>query len=242
MQESPSSDSASGENPYSPEVVREIFDNMGDFICLHTVSLDEAGRLTDCILQKWNAAYAGIRATPPTVGQSLMSAYFAPMIAMEHANTAWQTGSSTQVFEITEAMAGVYDPDRGMMRFGVRWQRVGKFLLEVGTDLSTFDRLSSPKNLDSALNAKMSADAEVCNRLHRLGETDRAILDRLSEGYTDAHIAETVFLNLQTVRNRVSNMLKTFDCENRTQLALLVVNHRYRRLTNGESVVTDLSK
>ena len=33
-------------------------------------------------------------------------------------------------------------------------------------------------------------------------------------------IAETVFLGLQTVRNRVSRMLSRFDKENRTQLAL----------------------
>ena len=231
---SSSSDNVSGEIPYSPEVVREIFQNMRDFICLHTVTLDHDGEVTDCILQKWNITYTSVRKTAPEVGQSMMANYFTPSIALNHANDAWQNGSSTQLFEMNESMSDVHANRERVIRFGVRWQRIGKFILEVGTDLSTFDRLSAHENLDSALNARLAADQVFCNRLHRLGETDWAILDRLAEGYTDARIAETVFLNLQTVRNHVSRMLKTFDCENRTQLALMVVHHRHREMFDGK--------
>lgn len=234
MPKSKSSVNRGDDSDYSPDVVREIFDNMRDFICLHTVVLDGEGNLADCILQRWNSTYASVRKTPPEVGQSMMANYFTPAVALKHLNDAWQNGSSTQLFEMTESMSDIYSTQARTIRFGVRWQRIGKFLLEVGTDLSTFDRLSVHENLDSALSAQMSADQEFCNRLHGLGDTDRAILDRLAEGYTDARIAETVFLNLQTVRNHVSRMLKTFECENRTQLALMVVNHRHRKMFDGK--------
>jgi DNA-binding NarL/FixJ family response regulator len=58
--------------------------------------------------------------------------------------------------------------------------------------------------------------------LGTLDEFDRAILRLLGTGASDQQIAEAVHLNLQTVRNRVSRMLKKFGYENRTQLALFV--------------------
>lgn len=58
--------------------------------------------------------------------------------------------------------------------------------------------------------------------LSELDESDRAILRLLGTGASDQQIADAVFLNLQTVRNRVSRMLKKFGHDNRTQLALFV--------------------
>ena len=55
-----------------------------------------------------------------------------------------------------------------------------------------------------------------------LDESDRAILRLIGTGASDQQIADAVYLNLQTVRNRVSRMLKKFGHENRTQLALFV--------------------
>ncbi len=56
--------------------------------------------------------------------------------------------------------------------------------------------------------------------LRRLDANDRHIARLIALGYSDKQIAETVFLGLQTVRNRVSRMLSRFNKENRTQLAL----------------------
>ena len=53
-----------------------------------------------------------------------------------------------------------------------------------------------------------------------LDSNDRQIARLISLGYSDKQIAETVFLGLQTVRNRVSRLLTRFEKENRTQLAL----------------------
>lgn len=56
--------------------------------------------------------------------------------------------------------------------------------------------------------------------LRKLDANDRQIARLIALGYSDKQIAETVYLGLQTVRNRVSRMLSRFNKENRTQLAL----------------------
>lgn len=56
--------------------------------------------------------------------------------------------------------------------------------------------------------------------LRKLDANDRHIARLIALGYSDKQIAETVYLGLQTVRNRVSRMLSRFNKDNRTQLAL----------------------
>lgn len=56
--------------------------------------------------------------------------------------------------------------------------------------------------------------------LRKLDANDRHIARLIALGYSDKQIAETVYMGLQTVRNRVSRMLSRFNKENRTQLAL----------------------
>ena len=58
-----------------------------------------------------------------------------------------------------------------------------------------------------------------------LDSNDRQIARLISLGYSDKQIAETVFLGLQTVRNRVSRLLTRFEKENRTQLALFFAEY-----------------
>lgn len=54
----------------------------------------------------------------------------------------------------------------------------------------------------------------------QLDETDRKMLELLTRGFTDRKIANEVCLSLQTVRNRISRLLKRLKLSNRTQLAL----------------------
>ncbi|NCV97057.1 MAG: DNA-binding response regulator, partial [Acidimicrobiia bacterium] len=56
--------------------------------------------------------------------------------------------------------------------------------------------------------------------LTRLDATDRKMLELLIRGCTDRQIASSVYLSLQTVRNRMSRLLQKFHLDNRTQLAL----------------------
>ena len=58
--------------------------------------------------------------------------------------------------------------------------------------------------------------------ISKLDETDRNTLRLLADGHSDKQIAESVYLSVQTVRNRVSRLLNRFGKENRTQLAVFV--------------------
>ena len=58
--------------------------------------------------------------------------------------------------------------------------------------------------------------------LRTLDDTDRAILRELAKGSSDQQIAAVVFLSVQTVRNKVSRLLRRFDRENRTQIAVFL--------------------
>lgn len=58
--------------------------------------------------------------------------------------------------------------------------------------------------------------------LGTLDETDRKILTLVARGSTNAEIGDQVFLSLQTVRNRLSNLLAKFGKRNRTELAIYV--------------------
>lgn len=70
--------------------------------------------------------------------------------------------------------------------------------------------------------ARGRLDAAGISVLRTLDETDRAILRELATGASDQQIAETVFLSVQTVRNKVSRLLRRFDRENRTQVAVFL--------------------
>lgn len=56
--------------------------------------------------------------------------------------------------------------------------------------------------------------------LASVDDTDRKILALLAQGCTNAEISDEVYLSLQTVRNRLSNLLSKFKKRNRTELAI----------------------
>lgn len=56
--------------------------------------------------------------------------------------------------------------------------------------------------------------------LASVDDTDRKILALLAQGCTNAEISDQVYLSLQTVRNRLSNLLSKFKKRNRTELAI----------------------
>ena len=56
--------------------------------------------------------------------------------------------------------------------------------------------------------------------LAAVDDTDRKILALLAKGCTNAEISDQVYLSLQTVRNRLSNLLSKFKKRNRTELAI----------------------
>lgn len=72
-------------------------------------------------------------------------------------------------------------------------------------------------------------DAPAVNRLQSRArstlavahdETDRKILSLLATGARNAMIADEVYLSVQTVKNRLSRMMKAAGATNRTELAM----------------------
>jgi DNA-binding NarL/FixJ family response regulator len=60
------------------------------------------------------------------------------------------------------------------------------------------------------------------NALAHLSQNDKDIMRCIARGSTDKEISETLFLNIQTVRNHVSKIMSKLGKTNRTQLAILM--------------------
>lgn len=89
-------------------------------------------------------------------------------------------------------------------------------------DVAAGRRLINPAEVRAA---SVAIERNGVGAIRKLDANDRMIATLIAQGYSDKQIAESVFLGLQTVRNRVSRMLSRFDKQNRTQLALMFAQH-----------------
>ena len=119
----------------------EIFNQLKDYVCVHSVDLDERGGVRDARLRVWNRAYEAVRTRPVYVGQSMMETYFEPHVALDFVSRAWNEGTARQVFELSAATRDRYRPEGAVVLINVLWQRVGDFVIEVGNDLSDLRQL-----------------------------------------------------------------------------------------------------
>jgi len=88
----------------------------------------------------------------------------------------------------------------------VRRVSAGQSLLDPGVTARVLERLR--------------AGPETDERLARLTDQERRILDLIAEGLTNRQIAERVHLAEKTVKNYVSNLLAKLGMERRTQAAV----------------------
>jgi DNA-binding NarL/FixJ family response regulator len=58
-----------------------------------------------------------------------------------------------------------------------------------------------------------------------LSERELGVLKLLAQGWTNAEIAEQLYLTRGTVRNYVSSILSKLDVDDRTQAAILAIRH-----------------
>ena len=97
-----------------------------------------------------------------------------------------------------------------------------------GTDLiDAVRRVASGQSLlDPEITARvlerLRNGPEEDERLARLSEQERKILDLIAEGLTNRKIAQRLFLAEKTVKNYVSNLLAKLGMERRTQAAAFV--------------------
>jgi DNA-binding NarL/FixJ family response regulator len=103
-------------------------------------------------------------------------------------------------------------------------------VVDVGLHMTTlYERIENVLREEVNLSS-ISSISEIVNWLRSdniahlaQDETDIRILVELIEGRTNEEIAGTVNLALQTVRNRISRLMKAADVSNRTQLATLLL-------------------
>jgi two-component system, NarL family, response regulator DevR len=101
-----------------------------------------------------------------------------------------------------------------------------------GTDLvDAVRRVASGQSLlDPSVTAsvleRLRSGPETDERLQRLTDQERRILDLIAEGLTNRQIAERVHLAEKTVKNYVSNLLAKLGMERRTQAAVYATRLR----------------
>jgi DNA-binding NarL/FixJ family response regulator len=97
----------------------------------------------------------------------------------------------------------------------VRRVSEGQSLLDPAVTARVLERLRTPPETDE--------------RLARLTEQERKILDLIADGLTNRQIAERVHLAEKTVKNYVSNLLTKLGMERRTQAAVYAAGLREHR-------------
>ena len=70
-----------------------------------------------------------------------------------------------------------------------------------------------------------SPSAQETTITEDLSERELEVLKLIAQGFTNAEIAERLFLTRGTVRNYVSAVLAKLEVEDRTQAAILAVRH-----------------
>jgi two-component system response regulator DevR len=108
-----------------------------------------------------------------------------------------------------------------------------------GTDLvDAIRRVASGQSLlDPSVTARvlerLRKGPEEDERLARLTEQERKILDLIAEGLTNRQIGERMFLAEKTVKNYVSNLLSKLGMERRTEAAVFAAKLAPKRRTDA---------
>jgi len=110
-----------------------------------------------------------------------------------------------------------------------------------GTDLvDAVERVAAGQSLlDPEVTARvlerLRQGPEEDERLARLTDQERKILDLIAEGLTNRQIAERMFLAEKTVKNYVSNLLSKLGMERRTEAAVFAARLQDEKRQRGET-------
>ncbi|MGO9196186.1 MAG: response regulator [Acidimicrobiales bacterium] len=102
----------------------------------------------------------------------------------------------------------------GYMLKQIRGTDLVSAVIRVGQGESLIDPALTKRVLD-----RLRSGPEQDQRLARLSDQERRILDLLAEGLTNRQIAERLFLAEKTVKNYVSNLLTKLGMSRRTEAA-----------------------
>lgn len=183
--------------PIRVEELIAILDGLREYVSVHTPVFDESGLIIDAHLHTWNLAYGRVRTRPVLVGQSMMEEYYDPSDAMGYVNRAWNEGSVQQLFEFTPDTRDLYRPDRPFVFLNVLWQRVGEFVVEIGTDFS--DLRSMELDLENQRFAVLDA-----TRARTMAQEREQIARNLHDSTVQQLFAACLF---------IESMVKTLDTD-----------------------------
>jgi DNA-binding NarL/FixJ family response regulator len=88
-------------------------------------------------------------------------------------------------------------------------------------------------NVTARVLERLRKGPEEDERLARLTEQERKILDLIAEGLTNRQIGERMFLAEKTVKNYVSNLLSKLGMERRTEAAVFAAKLAPKRRTDA---------
>jgi signal transduction histidine kinase len=125
----------------SQQHTETILRALRDYVGIHRVVFDDAGRIGDTELVWWNDEYESIRIKPVLYRQSIMATYHEPKVALSFVRNAWENGQCQQIFELSEETVDRYRPPETLVRIDVTWIRLDDLILEIGSDLSEMTRL-----------------------------------------------------------------------------------------------------
>jgi signal transduction histidine kinase len=118
------------------EDLASVLFQLGDHICVHRPILDEFETVVDGELVWWNQSYQEIRRYEVEAGQRISTEYIDPDVAIAHLSTAWQSGKSLQILEITPRLTGRFRYEGNEDGTWVQWQRIGNLVIEVSSEVS----------------------------------------------------------------------------------------------------------
>lgn len=86
-----------------------------------------------------------------------------------------------------------------------------------------------PADVVEKVRAHVRAIQDVEDRIAELGPRERAILALLADGHTNREIGERLYLSEKTVKNYMSNVLRTLGMHRRTEAAVFAAKAAQRR-------------
>lgn len=201
-----------------------ILSSLRDYIGIHEPVFDGAGKITDTTLVWWNDPYEAIRTTPPVVGQSLLSTYFQPHIALGYVQRAWDETSVKQIFELSEDTFDRYRPKEVLVRIEVTWLRIGGLIVEIGSDLSEITSLEMELIAQRQAYTEATKEALLNMERSRIGHDlhDSVIQDlfavtlRLQAQKSDSWVVDSLHKVISGIRETI------FDIQPASQAPLRV--------------------
>ncbi len=218
----------------------ELIDSTPNYVAVHRPRFDSAGDLEDLELVWFNKAYRDVFVVTPIIGQRMMDVYHRPHIALGFARAALESKKAHQDFSINRHELDRYVYFERPTVLSVDWVRVGKFVVEIGTDVThvhDVERRLETSDLEvlelwrlqeiSESREQIARDMHdsVIQRLLAVGMGIRRALEGRSIGEENRHLAEIVTRNLDDAIHELRSIVDTLTSTETNPAPPIDLNH-----------------